>query len=385
MSIGESTILYLIVFLITCYCTNQADKKFSSNNKRLAVFLSVIAIFVPTLLAGVRADTVGKDVLEYAVRTFDSAQASSSLKQLKSISGEPVGYLTLAFFTSRLFHNCGYFLFTSQLLVIVPIYIVAYKRRESAPMWLTMSCYLFLFYNNSFNTMKQFVSCSFILLLYCLLEEKKYIKAALCFVVAFSFHFSAVMGLAFILLAKLIKRKNARSTRVVLAAVCLLFAVYLKSISHLLVEYSLLPERYVRNVEAVFGSDMSVYLKLTGFNSHVFLEWMFKVSFIALPIAFLKKAERDIDENIKIITLLGVVFYTYVLVAFQTVYGGRISIFCDFFMIMLIPMLKNVFKQDKFEERVAVNSVIVSYIALYWFIFIMIYGVSASNHFRFRF
>ena len=384
MSIGESTVLYLVVFLITCWLTNQADKKFSMNRTRAAVALSVAAIFVPSLLAGMRADTVGKDVLEYAVRTFENAEASSSFKHFETLTQEPKGYMLLAFLTSRLFNDCGYFLFFSELFVIVPVYIVAYMNRERSPMWLTMSCYMFLFYNNSFNTMKQFVSCSFILLFYCLFEEKKYVKAAICVVIAFSFHFSALFGLGFILLAKAIKSKDDKATRVVFAATCLLIAVYLKNISQLLVSYSLLPEKYVRNIEAVFGSDMDVYLKIAGFNMHVFLEWLFKLSFIAVPLILYKKVDKEIDENVKIITILGLAFYTYVLLVFKTVYGGRISIFCDFFFLLLLPMLKNVFRNERFDQKVVVNGFLVGYMGFYWFLFIMIYGVSASNHFSFR-
>ena len=112
MSIGESTVLYLSVFLLTCLFTDWADKNFGIN-KRAAVFFSVIALFIPSLLAGVRADTVGKDVLEYAVRTFDLANSSTSYSYMREYTTEPLGYATLAYITARFFNNTGYFLFLS--------------------------------------------------------------------------------------------------------------------------------------------------------------------------------------------------------------------------------------------------------------------------------
>ena len=385
MSIGDSTLLYLFVFLITCIFTYQAENKFNNKYKRTAVLLSVAAVFIPSLLAGVRDDTVGKDVLQYAVRTFNSAEMSRSFEQMRSLSKEPMGYTLLAYITSRFFDDTGYFLFTSQLFVVGPIFIAAYKNRSHFPMWLTMCSYLFLFYNNSFNIMKQSVSSAFIVLCYCYIKERKYIKASLCFLIAFSFHFSAVFGLVFILMSMFVKSKNDTAAKTFLIMICVLAIIYLRDISTFLINNSYLPEKYTRNINAVFDMDQNVYLRIVGFNKHVFMDWLFRMLFVIAPIYFLKKANKDTDENIKILTIIGLVFYTYVLFVFRTVYGGRISIYCDFFVILLVPAFGNVFKQKTFSQKFTVNSIIVSTMAIYWFLWVMISGWSASNYFKFRF
>lgn len=385
MSIGESTALYLFVFLISCLATDRAEKKLDSNKKRKAVALSVLAVLIPSVLAGVRGDTVGRDVLEYAVRTFEYADSSATFAEMKELSKEPTGYMLLAYLTSRLFHDTGFFLFGSQLLVITPIYISAYKNRENAPMWLTMFAYFCMFYNNSLNLMKQSVSCAFILLCYFYIKEKHYIRAALCFAIGVSFHFSAVFGLVFILLSMFVKRRNDNTSKIILIVVYLLGIMLMKNISMFLIDNALLPEKYTLNIYAVFDLEKDAYLRLVGFNKRVFYDWVYRVLFTAAPIYFLRRVKKDFDENIKIITILGLVFYTYVLFAFRTAYGSRISNYCDYFMIVMVPMLVNAFKRKTFLQKVCSNTAVVVFLGMYWLVLFMICGWSASNFFVFRF
>ncbi len=385
MSIGESTLLYLSVFLLTCLSTGLAEKNINRKKNNKAVFYSALAVFIPSLLAGVRGDTVGRDVLEYAVRTFDYAKQSTSFSQMQELSGEPIGYNILAYVTSWFFDDTGYFLFGSQFMVVLPVYIVAYKNRKEYPMWLVMCCYMFLFYNGSFNVMKQSVSSAFILLCYCYLKEKKYVPATITFILAFAFHFSAMFGLLFILLSRVVSGKHALASRITLVLVFLFIVIFLKNISQYLLSSGIMPEKYTRNIDAVFNMDKHVYLRIKGFNKHVFMDWIFRTLLVILPPISVIRVKRDIDENANIVAILGFVFYTYVLVAFSTAYGGRISMYCDFFWMLTVPALEKSFSQRSLPEKVAADTVIVGFLGIYWFLWIMLHGMSGSNHFVFRF
>ena len=384
MSIWESTVLYLIVFILTCLFTYRADKRFDTN-KRTAVFLSVIAVLIPSVLAGVRDDTVGKDVLEYAVRTFNYANSAASFSQMRQLSKEPVGYQLTAYISSFFSNNAGAFLFSSQLLVVTPVYISAYKCRDKYPMWLTMCSYMFLFYNFSLNIMKQSISAAFMMLCCLFIKEKKYVKAGVCFAIALSFHNSSVIGLMFIIFALIVTARKETANKVVLIVGFFVALVFLKEISSFMLERSLLPEKYTRNINAVFDMNTNVYLRINGFNFHVFFDWMFRVLLVLVPVCLSYKVDKDVDETVKYINMIGLIFYTYVLFAFKTVYGNRISVFCDIFQILLVPELIKVFRRKKIWDRVSSNAVIISFMGIYWFVWVMIYGASASNYFKFRF
>ena len=488
MSIGESTALYLLVFLLTCFFTSLAENKFKYNKKLIAFLFSAVAILIPSLLAGVRADTVGKDVLEYAVRTFELAEKSDNFAYMKEYTTEPLGYSFMAYITSRYFHDTGYFLFVTQFMVILPVYIAAYKFRKDYPMWLPICTYMFLFYNSSFNIMKQSISCAWVMLCYCFIKEHRWIKATLVFLLSTTFHNSAFIGLLFVLMAMFINRKekhmsvmvmpspdmigkqpdmagkqqppaaagrppvrnasfvprsrrlrpprgvmsrrrnmpmprNARPmqpprapmvmkarngrgrpqryatpvliperrrsqiSNVVIILLFLVIILNLKSISTFMLEHSLLPEKYTRNINAVFDVTQAVYLRLHGFNFHVFYDWVFRILFVIVPIIALRNVDKssEADPNVKTIALIGAAFYTYMLLMFKTVYGARISVYCDFFQILLLPMLYRTFKLRNWQEKFGAGAVMVGFMMTHWYVMIMIYGSSASNHFQFRF
>ena len=382
MSISASTILYLTVFTLTCLFTYKADKKIDTK-KRQGIFYSFLAIFTPSLLAGLRADTVGKDVLMYAVRTFDLAN-TSTLAETFQLTTEPVGYTLLAYITSLFADDAGAFLFTSEVMVIAPIYLIAYKYRATTPMWQTMCAYMFLFYNNSFNVMKQSVSAVFVMLFYIYMKEKKPRKMVACFLVAFSFHFSAVFGLVFIFVSMFLNGKSNKETKITFVVVCLLVTINLKHICRLLLALSLMPEKYSKNIEAVFSMDTTVYLRIVGFNTHVFFDWAYRLMLIIIPLYCIRKTKLEVDVHIKFLPVLGFIFYTYVLLFFKTIYGIRISLYCDMFTLLLIPLITKTFRHKKIEDKLRVNAGYIAFIGAYWFVWVMIYGWSGSNHYIFR-
>jgi hypothetical protein len=165
----------------------------------------------------------------------------------------------------------------------------------------------------------------------------------------------------------------------------LVIMVNIEVISKFLVNNGLLPEKYAKNIYAVFDMSQNVYLRIVGFNTHVFFDWIFRVLLVLLPIMFLSKLNKQTDENIINLALIGLVFYSYVLVLFKTVYGNRISLYCDYFLVLLVPQLKNVFRNYSLIEKFSVDTFIVGTMGVYWYVWVMLFGFSASNYYTFRF
>jgi hypothetical protein len=54
------------------------------------------------------------------------------------------------------------------------------------------------------------------------------------------------------------------------------------------------------------------------------------------------------------------------------------------FTILTVPMFTNAFKRKKIEDKIKVNAAIIGFMGLYWFVWVMLYGWSGSNHYIFR-
>ena len=62
MGITASTLIYLFMFILTVSTAALADKCFKRKLKVLGIALLVFVILIPSVLAGVRGNDVGRDV-----------------------------------------------------------------------------------------------------------------------------------------------------------------------------------------------------------------------------------------------------------------------------------------------------------------------------------
>ncbi len=160
-------IIYIFVFLTSIFFVFLAEK--SVKNSLLFSVFSLISILIPSIIAGVRDESVGTDIeiyiqevllnLQYGV-IFDSAT------ELTVASVVFVGY----YFSHSLFGV----LFSLSFFSILVVYISIFLLRKYVKMYYAMFIYLFLFYNESLNLMRQHVALSLSFLLLALIIRKYY-------------------------------------------------------------------------------------------------------------------------------------------------------------------------------------------------------------------
>ena len=68
--------IYIVFFLISCFLIWLSEK---SPSRNIGKFLAFIAILLPCILAGMRADTIGTDVRVYVEPMNNAAKQSTSL------------------------------------------------------------------------------------------------------------------------------------------------------------------------------------------------------------------------------------------------------------------------------------------------------------------
>lgn len=194
--------VYLIGFALCLGLIAYAEKK------RLSVFLgfSAVALLIPCLIAGLRAQDVGTDVMVYVKNLTKSAIVSDDLgeffrcywyqgwRNLYAVNYD-IGFSLVVYWVAKLTHSLAAVLFVIQALMVVPIYIVLAKNRSKLPVWIGMAVYLLLFFNSTLNMMRQWVAMAFLLLAFQMLLEKKGYWTAALTVVACLFHSTAVVAI----------------------------------------------------------------------------------------------------------------------------------------------------------------------------------------------
>ena len=106
--------IYLICYITVGILMLSIDKYGNKVNK----ILIFSAISILTLLAAFRDQTIGDDVVGYALHSFKSAEQVSNIKGFVSYhinSSQEVGYRFFVFIWTKLFHSLSGVLFGTAL------------------------------------------------------------------------------------------------------------------------------------------------------------------------------------------------------------------------------------------------------------------------------
>lgn len=255
-------------------------------------------------------------------------------------------------------------------------------------MQLSILVYLFCFYNNSFNIVKQSIACAFILLFYQLLLDKKIIKAAIIGIFACLFHVSAILAIIVIIAVLIISKSIEESGRVslrntlIVVLICIVLG-NLNALSSSLVNMGVMPQKYATEIFQTLGGQNTTFY--TRLSAHVLFDLCFRIALFVLPIVMTAKTKEWYKYGaVRLISLIGVAAYTVTLLTYHTVYGGRITLYMDFFYVLWVPSViygKRLMLGNKNVTKI----VLIMLLFLYWFGWVMVAGWSASNHYVFRF
>lgn len=202
--------IYLIGFTLSCFLLYMAERQKRINF--LFIVISFLAILIPCLIAGFRADSIGTDVMIYAKPLYQMAEEADSFSDFmtkrwyavwryKYVTEFERGFCLLVYSVTQLFHSFGAVLFAIEACVVVPVWMGLVRQRRKISISLGMFVFYMLFFNASMNIMRQSIAMALLFLGFSYLIDKSKIKY-LCFVIlAFFFHKSALIGLLILVLA----------------------------------------------------------------------------------------------------------------------------------------------------------------------------------------
>jgi hypothetical protein len=190
--------IYLVTFATTAFVLWMSSKCWGT----LQWMLVVAALVLPCLLAGVRDESVGVDILSYAKWMCIDAQSMgfAQFMQAESIIAA-VGWNLFTWVAVKLTGGLPGYLFCIEVLCIVPVYM-GLHRTVSGYEWLGMLIWLLLEYSFTLNGMRQSVSMGFVFLATSYLLEHRDGRFVMWTLVGLLFHQTAVIGLLFWPLAR---------------------------------------------------------------------------------------------------------------------------------------------------------------------------------------
>lgn len=368
-------VIYLCVFFISTlllFISNKIENKYL---KRIVV---VISLLIPCILAGYRNVNIGTDTKTYKKFFLMCNNADNLIEYYNTCKFEK-GYTLLSYIIYKTTGNFQILLFVMEILTIIPIYfgLKKYKKLEKK-IWLSMFVFYTMFYNITFNILRQYVSVA--LLFYgfsCLLnssnkkEEKQFF---IMFILAYEFHKSAIMAIILYIIYRIIKKQNKKVIKIgdyyieitkvitiVLITISLIGLFNIKIFTNFLVNITGL-KNYTKYVE-------------NGVSGYRILP----IKILPIVLLFIMTRKSFISENKYswfYILNFSFNYLIFEILSTNNYYTARIGYIFQLFNIVSIPLLCSCFKTD--ETRKVMTTMTMIYLLSYWWYFYVYLGYNQT-------
>ena len=197
-------VYYSMFLFLIAHGTLTQNYIFLGKNKQdiTKKYYLIICWIVLSLIQGLRGYRIGTDTIDY-VNSFINLD-------YKVDTYEPLSRFLVYFVHHFTTNPTPYLLVCSMFingLVCIAIYKMSENIRESIFLYISL-----LFYFTAFNAVRQACAYSIVLLSLYYIRERKYIKYAICIVLAILFHTSAAIALL-LLIVPVVNRTKGRITK----------------------------------------------------------------------------------------------------------------------------------------------------------------------------
>lgn len=362
---------YLICFLFTIFFTYIAEVNFRKKRKIVGIIFSIFTILLPSIMAGIRDMTIGSDTSGYPLNIFNKSKMYNNLRSVLENTNEEFGFVLLGYVTSMLTNNIHYYLFFIELITMSFIYLFAYYKRDKVPMSFFITIYMLMCYSESLCVMRQHIALAIFLYSIKFLEQKKYIKMSLLFLLSTQFHTTAVVGIVIYILyileeSKLTRKKKNIIYFIIISCIIVITIQYSNVVDFLIYKLKILPERY-----STYFVEGKYYNDTINFSSSriIFKLFWLILTIISLYVKKLNKMEDIKKERICILLfIIDILIYIFSL---KFIVLSRMSYFLFYPAIFLsLKSLNNIFKKDKFNQMIC-YMMIISISVFYFYVTIV--------------
>lgn len=362
--------IYLATFLSSALFGYWATRINPKTNRGLVVLCSIISILLPSILAGMRDITIGTDIKFYVLDAYEKSLRVDTFQELLPLIWKiETGFLLLVFAVTKMFGDIQWLLFFIELIIMICMYVGAWRFKDEVPLPVVLLVYFFMYYNLTYNSVRQSIAMSIIFVAIKYLVEKKYALFFLFVVIATSFHTTAVMAVLYIGIhfflesSHLRKQEKAKTMRLyILVVFSLLFCAFLPQIIKSVVEIGILDSKYL-----VYVQNKSVGDK--------FLDNIIYLVELVFILLFLKKD----TENDRFFTFFKANFFVafIMLQLTHTIWNGdRIGVYFSFINIILLAKIPQMPRMR--SNRGILNVGLVAIMLFYWVYIYVIVGSSET-------
>lgn len=325
------------------------------------------------MLAAGRTEEIGTDVNNYVVPIWNLTHTvdSSLLSTIFAIGYIEPGYIVINWLVAQFSDDIFWLLLIIQLVILIPIYIGAFKlKKKLSPLWI-LFLYYCVIYNETLNLVRQSIALSFCFLALSFLFDNKDKFFIIISVFAFFFHNSAILMFLIYLLYLFCIKGYVSKYRILTYGIIGfgIFCVFSFSILiNIFVQYGLLKVKYLAFAGGTFDGHLSK------------VAFFFKI-FSMLLVWWLTSKTRKINSLLKKFFKF-VAFYDvlFCLMGATVVYISRISLYTQLVMFIILALLIN--GKQGVAKITSLKILLFLSGLFYWYFAFVVSGVSETYPYK---
>ncbi|MDR3129889.1 MAG: EpsG family protein [Tannerellaceae bacterium] len=317
----------------------------------------LVALLLPSILAGCRDLTVGGDTLGYMEPTFRIALSCDSFATLCDRSRLEPLYLLLSYGIAQCTDDVAWFLFFQHLIIILIVYLSVYRWRNRVPTYFCMLIFFCLSYCWALNIVRQMLALSFCLLSFSYLLKYQMLRSLFVFLPALGFHATSFIYLIIYPIFYIVNNKNTRIIRIgeiVGLSVFFLIILNIENLLTLLISIDLLPEHFM-----IYS--LSTGLEATDFPSGRFFYCLFMFALLW----YIRRKNYNKDMFI----LFECLILSCLALCFLSLFIGATVSRCVWYFLFLSIIFLPMMLYNKRKRCISynLNYVCVIFLLFYWF------------------
>lgn len=362
-------IIYLICYLSVCTLLFNFEKQ---KHQQLVIFACIMIL---SLLAGFRDNSVGTDVKIYANGVYLAASRVSNIKELleflfhsklHTVNEIESAYLLVAFIGTKIFKSLFGTLFLTSLIINTGVFVGLYRIKEHISYNIAIIVYCFMFYQNTYNMMRQWMAMAIIIYGIKHINDRNLIKYLITVLVAMLFHKSAFIAISLYLIALYMEKPRNLSRQIIVILVTVLGVVFFQPIVVTLTSSGVLTTKYLKYA---VGGSISLFWQELAVRAPA-------IALCGVLYKPMKNSEKHHAFWFIMMLIEAVISQLHSIMDLATRIGA-------YFSVSRIVEMSVACKVGNSDQRVLVKSLVVAYVVLYWLVMYIYFGFGDTYPYKF--
>lgn len=362
-------IVYIICFSVSTLFAFIAQQ---AKSKKLFVFYSTISIGVIALLAGLRDYSIGIDTISVYGNTWTIATRSRSLWSFMELYHKH--YRSMEYFYALLIGICAktignyhFYMTLVHIIIVGGVYIGAFRLRKFASPSFTLLIFYLLYFNHSLNIFRQYMAMAILFAGVKDVLDNHHRRFLLTVVIAVLFHNTAILGLLYLVLYRLLYPEGRMKAisfnrRVALFVIIIIGVFTFAPVVQYLIRIGIISEKY------------SYYFVNDGTNTYLVARVL--VAFELLLLLIYLRPVLNSDSSAHFFVYCTFVFAVLYQIAPSLPFGKRIPAYFSLINISTIGFF--VSKLRERSNRIIIRTAVILISLIYWVVMYGYYNVSQT-------